>query len=167
MIWFAHASMQWLLQLGASFAALLLGAMPWTGGPLLIGFLSLLRAANKLLAAETHARPRRALGACLLGQAPGVALAIYVAACLAGLRGEAFTSMALLQFWTAVWSPLLALVPPVSIAGRGAYVWVTPVLSIAQLGWAAAPLLRQLRQPQTRTRAAAALTGSRSWMPPG
>jgi len=156
--------MVWLLQLGASTAALLLGPAPWTAGLLLIAFLLLLRAAGRMLAAEAPERARLALGACVLGQAPGLVLALFVAACIAGVFGEALDSMVLLQFWTAIWAPLISLIPLVWIRDRGAYVWVTLVLPFVQLAWAIAPLARQLRPNRLAARTA---TGSRSWMPPG
>jgi hypothetical protein len=156
--------MHWLLQLVASCATLLLGPWPWTGGPLLIGFLFLSRAASKMLALELVERPRLALATCLLGQAPGLALALFVAACMAGLFGEALDSMVLLQLWTAIWAALLSLVPLVAFRNRGAYVWVTLALPFVQLAWAVAPLLRSARPHASETLAAATgATGSRPW----
>jgi hypothetical protein len=75
---------------------------------------------------------------CVAGQLPGLALAAWVALSFAGLRGEAFESVVLLQCWTAMWAPLIALLPATMLRARALYLWLTlalPALQLAILLW--------------------------------
>lgn len=126
--------MHWLVQTLASAADTFVGRMPWLGWPLLLGYLWLLRKTAHLTVAEL-AEPWLIGAVIALGQVPGLALSAYVAISFVFLSGMAMDSVSLLQIWTAIWTPLLLLLPNGWVFGRPPYVWMIVVLPWLQAAW--------------------------------
>jgi hypothetical protein len=126
----AHAHLQWLAQVTAAVLATLLA--PWTGWMILIGLLVALAAAARFARRDLETT-RLTIGACVIGQLPGLVVAVLVAAGFARMLAEPYASIAWLEAWTIAWTPVWSLLPDTTFHRRGLYAWSLPLLPFVQL----------------------------------
>jgi hypothetical protein len=132
-----HASLSWLVHLGFAALAVPLGPFQLAGLALLALFVALqLRIAGYLRDDRSLGSPRPIV---LLCHAPGLLLSTWALGIFAGALAPRFGPVVCLQFWTAVWTPLITLVP------RGGYhshyLWL-----VAALPWLQAALMLRVAQ---------------------
>ena len=149
----AHVHVFWSLQVLSALLAAVLAVWPWLGWPLWLAFALALTFVTRQTFDELAQRPRLAWLACLLGHAPGMLLATYVAGCFAHMFGEASASMVGLQTWIMMWTPVLSLVPRRTFHMRGYYVWASlcvPFVQFAFAVWSAGRLPWQASSASNR-----------------
>lgn len=145
-----RVALQYWLQIGAAWLALAYG-FAWVTWALLALYLWALQRIGRWLHDEPGAARGRVLVLCVAGQLPGLLLSLWVGLSFAGLRGEAIDSVVLLQAWTAMWAPLIALLPRTLLQARALYLWVTLGLPLLQLAVVLSPLARWRRRETSPT----------------
>jgi hypothetical protein len=131
-----YVALQLWLQLVALVLAFALGRWRWAVAIVLVMYLLVLGRIGRRVRAEARYAPGHRLALGIAGQLPGLVLSSYVALSFAGVLGEASESVVVLQAWTAMWAPLLALAPTgVMLDARAVYLWLTLVVPFIQLAW--------------------------------
>ena len=136
-----HVAARWLVQLTFGSLAITLGFMPWFGWLLLVAYLmTRMWLLSRLLLDRDEGCVGIAPLALLLGQAPGLVLAIWVVASMIAIVPTALAPMVCLQWWTAVVTPVISLLH--GGVYRSYYVWLTLALPVADLEAETMVLLR-------------------------
>lgn len=135
-----YVAVVWLLHLASAPVAVFAGVRPWTGWVVLAIFVLLQFA---LLRTMDREAPRIATAVWVIGQSPGLLLSGWVFVSFIGWLPDNISAVAWLQYWTAVWTPLILWVP------RGGwhayYLWFTITLPALQTEAGLIFLYRQRR----------------------